>query len=160
MLNAHHVNNSNDERVHIYLSFICFHYFYCFSYNYSLTRGCLFACFAEQSFSSINNLNPSSISIFVTMTFCLLPSATGTPQQQQQLQPKHDSTMAIGTYWALTNNCDPSNQQHLQMKLTTMIHDILAILPYASTTRPLLQVQPEHHSSSNNYNRNINAIRQ
>ena len=79
--------------VRIYLYCICF---YCFSYNYSLTRFCLFVCFAPQQSSVINNnVNTSAIKSIANTPFP--PKATGTPQQQQQLQPERVLTMAIAT---------------------------------------------------------------
>ena len=79
------------------------------------------------------------------------PSATGTPQQQQS---ERDLTMAI-TMAIVTRR-----QQHsIGMRTgnsplassTTLTRPLSRALP----TRPSLQVQPEHHSSSN-----YNAIRQ
>ena len=43
----------------IYLSFVCFHCIYCFSYRYSLTCVCLF----QQSLININNVNTPSIKL-------------------------------------------------------------------------------------------------
>ena len=61
---------------------------YC--YSYSLTHVCLAP---QQYFIIINDVDTSSINIFVTM-MSFPPSATGTPHQQQ-LQPECDSTMAM-----------------------------------------------------------------
>ena len=64
----------------------------------------------QQSFSIINSVNTSSINIFVAIT-SFPPSATETPQQQQQLQPERNPIMAgvaITKYWT-TDSRDPSN---------------------------------------------------
>ena len=60
----------------------------------------MFVCFTpQQYFINNNNVNTSSIKIFVTMTSFppsapTMTMAIGTPQQQQ-LQPEHDPTMAM-----------------------------------------------------------------
>ena len=90
---------------------------YRFSYSYSLIR-CV-CLFAQQSFSIINNINMSSINIFVTMTSFFPPSATVTPhqqqQQQQQLQPERDSTiaMAIVTRRQQHSNCGTLEKERI-----------------------------------------------
>ena len=62
----------------------------------------MFVCFAQQSFSSINNFNMFSINIFVTMTSSFPSSSTGTPQQQQQLQLERNPTRSNNG----NDNCD------------------------------------------------------
>ena len=119
MLDAGYVSNSNNWWVRIYyLSCVCFHCIYCF--GYSLTRVCLFARFSQQSFIINNNVDASAIKSIANTSFPL--SAARTPQQ---LQPEHEPTMAIAIAIAKykpMDSCDPSsNQQHLQMKFTTMM---------------------------------------
>ena len=97
------VNNSNNQRVRIYLSCICF---YCFSYNYSLTRVYLFVLLNSplvESFSSINNIDTSSINIFVTMTSSL--------QVQKKTTLKRDPTMAM-TIATVTRRQQHQNAGH------------------------------------------------
>ena len=58
------------------------------------SNACLFVCFApQQPIININNINTSSIEIFVTTMTSFPSSATRTPQQQLQLEC--DLTMAI-----------------------------------------------------------------
>ena len=77
-----------NEYVSIYLSILCLLLLLQLQLQ---SYVCPFVCFAPQQFS-INNIDMSSINIYVTVT-SFPPSATGI--SYQQLQPEGDPTMAM-----------------------------------------------------------------
>ena len=154
MADADHVSNSsNNRRVRIYLSCICF---YCFDCScYSLTRClCLFpptVLYHQQRYQHLCHHD------------VLPPSATGTPQL---LQPERDPTMAASTGTRSDNGGNGNRDTQTTAQQSPADHgwqQSFSIINNGNTssikimtiTTSSLQVQQEHHSSSN-----WNAIRQ
>ena len=105
------------------------------------SNACLFVCFAPQSFSSITDVDTSSINILVT-TMSFPPSATRTPHRN-----------AIASECRLAWDCgSASKTPSSTWTCRRMMQHQHVLYQHLYHHDVLLQVQPKHHSSSSNYN--------